>query len=334
MRRRGQPARPAGRQRHGRARGGLRLTALLLLAAAAVLLVVGAELFVENAAAAAARLGVTVLAVAVLLAGAEPEELLTGVLASAQDRPGLAVGDAVGANVTMLTAALGLAALVRPLPVGRRTRLYAGGAAVAGLLAVLALVGGVSRLDGALLVLAYAGLVAGVWRREQAPPVIGELAELDEGRADGPGDARHPARALALLAVGLVVMTAGGAAAVEGATRLVASLGRSDTAVGLTVLGLVTTAELFALVLVAARRGVEEVAVAAVVGSAAYNATATLGAAALVAPLPGGGALPAAAAAALLPLAVVALARGGTLGRPAGALLAAAYLLFTWLVLG
>ena len=313
------------------------MIAVLLLLAAAGLLVAGAELFVDSAAAAASRLGVTVLAVAVLLAGAEPEELVTAVLASAADRPGLAVGDAVGANVTMLTAVLGLAALVRPLPVGRRTRTYAVGAAVAGLLAVLALLGGIGSGEGALLLLAYAGLVAFVWRREQAPPVIGELAELAElAELDDEGDDdsdRAPALSLLLVGVGLALMTAGGVLAVEGATRLVAAVDRTDTAVGLTVLGLVTTAELFAIVLAAARRGVQEVAVAAVVGSAAYNATATLGAAALAGQLPATG-LGAACLAAVLPLALVALSRTGRLGRPAGALLIATYLVFTFVVLG
>lgn len=304
------------------------LIAVVLLLVAAGLLVAGAELFVENAASAAGRLGVTLLAVAVLLAGAEPEELLTAVLASAQHRPGLAVGDAVGANITMLTGALGLAAVVRPLPIGPRTRLYALGSALAGSLAVLALLGGVSRLDGVLLVLAYAGLVAYVWRRERTPPVIGELAEMD----DAP-EGRSPVLALALVAVGLAVMTGGGALAVEGASRLVDLLGQSDTSVGLTVLGLATTAELFAIVLAAARHGVEEVAVAAVVGSAAYNATATLGVAAVVAPLPTGGVLGAAVVAAALPLVVLALSRGGTLGRGAGGALVAAYVLFVVLVL-
>ena len=298
------------------------ILAVVLLLVAAGLLVAGAELFVENAAAAAARLGVTLLATAVLLAGAEPEELLTAVLASAQDRPGLAVGDAVGANVTMLTGALGLAAVVRPLPIGARTRLYAAGSAGAGVLALLALLGGVTRWEGGLLLLAYVVLVAAVWRRERTPPVIGELAEAQD--AD---PSRRPVVALALVAVGLVVMTAGGALAVEGATRLVTAVDRSDTAVGLTVLGLATTAELFALVLAAARHGVEEVAVAAVVGSAAYNATATLGAAAVVAPLPQT-ALVAASVAAALPLAVLALSRRGTLGRAAGGSLLAAYLVF------
>lgn len=304
------------------------ILAVVLLVVAAGLLVAGAELFVENAAAAASRLGVTLLATAVLLAGAEPEELLTAVLASAQDRPGLAVGDAVGANVTMLTGALGLAAVVRPLPIGARTRLYAGGSAGAGVLAVLALLGGVTRLEGVLLLLAYVALVAAVWRRERTPPVIGELAEAQD--AD---PSRRPAVALALVAVGLVVMTAGGGLAVEGATRLVTAVDRSDTAVGLTVLGLATTAELFALVLAAARHGVEEVAVAAVVGSAAYNATATLGAAAVVAPLPQT-ALVAASVAAVLPLAVLALSRGGSLGRAAGGSLLVAYLVFVVATLG
>jgi cation:H+ antiporter len=87
------------------------VTGLLLLLLATGLLVGGAELFVENAAAAARRLGLTLIAVGILLAGAEPEELITGVLASGAGHPGLAAGDALGANVTMLTATLGLAAL-------------------------------------------------------------------------------------------------------------------------------------------------------------------------------------------------------------------------------
>jgi cation:H+ antiporter len=265
----------------------------------------------------------------VLLAGAEPEELLTAVLASARERPGLAAGDALGANITMLTAALGLAALVQPLPVGRRVRLYAVGATGAGLLAVGGLLDGrVGRVEGAGLLLAYALLVAAVWRRERTPPAIGELAELDDDDCTRP-----PAVAVLLVIVGLVVMTVGGVAAVEGAVRVVEALGRTDEAVGLVVLGLATTAELFALVLAAARRGVEEVAVAAVVGSAAYNATMTLGASAVVAPLDVDGLVVPGLLAAVLPLVVVVAGVSGRLGRPAGAALVASYAVFGVLVL-
>jgi cation:H+ antiporter len=305
---------------------------LLLLAGAAVLLVGGAELFVENAASAARRLGVTVLAVGILLAGAEPEELLTAVLAAAQHRPGLAAGDAIGANVTMLTACLGLAALVRPLQLGRRVMQYAVLAAVAGAFAFLALLDGhVGRVEGALLVLAYIALVALVWWREREPPKLGELAELDDDEDDD-GD-RSATTGLLLSLVGVAGMLVGGDLAVNGAVRVVESFGSTDSAVGLTILALATTAELFALVFAAVRHDVPEIAVAGVVGSAAYNATATLGAAALARPLTVDGLVVPAALAALLPIIVLLLAIRGRLGRPAAALLVAVYVVFVAVVL-
>lgn len=307
------------------------MVGFLLLAGAAVLLVGGAELFVENAAAAARRLGVTVLAVGILLAGAEPEELLTAVIAAVQDRPGLAAGDAIGANVAMLTACLGLAALVRPLRLGRRVRQYAVLSSVAGGLALLALLGGrVGRVEGALLVLAYGALVGLVWWREREPPRLGELAELDD---DEDGANRSATTGLLLALVGVAAMLVGGDLAVNGAVRVVEAVGRTDSAIGLTVLALATTAELFALVLTAARHDVPEIAVAGVVGSAAYNATATLGAAALARPLAVDGIVVPAVVAALLPMAVLLLAFRGRLGRPAGLLLLVGYVAFVVAVL-
>ena len=92
-----------------------------LLAVSAVLLIAGAELFAENAAATARRMRITVFGAAFLLAGAEPEEMITAAIASGRHHPGLAAGDAVGANLTMLTLVLGLAALARPLPFGGRS---------------------------------------------------------------------------------------------------------------------------------------------------------------------------------------------------------------------
>ncbi len=304
----------------------------LLLVGAAVLLVGGAELFVENAAGAARRLGVTVLAVGVLLAGAEPEELLTAVIAALRDRPGLAVGDALGANITMLTACLGLAALIRPLGVGHRVRQYALMSAVAAGLAVLVLLDGrVGRVEGGLLVTAYVGLVALVWWREREPPALGELAELDD--EEGDNEPRRPAVALLFALAGVALMVVGGDLAVRGAERVVASLGRTDSAVGLTVLALATTAELFALVLSAARHDVPEIAVAGVVGSAAYNATATLGAAALARPLVADDVLAPALLGLVLPLVLLLLTRRGQLGRPAGAGLAVTYVVYVIAVL-
>lgn len=299
------------------------LTGFLLLAGSAALLTGGAELFAEHAAAAGRRLGVTALAVGLVLAGAEPEELVTALFATVRHHPGIAAGDAIGANVTMLTAVLGLAALVRPVPFGRRVRPYAVAAAVAGFAAALTVAGGrVDRLRGTLLVVAYLVLLAVVWLRERRPPAFGEAAELQESE---PGRAGR-LLPVGLLLVGIALMTLGGRVAVAGAERVVQSLGLHDSTVGLTFVALATTAELFALVWSTARRGATELAVAAVLGSAVYNATVTLGVAALVRPLAVSRVgVPAWCAAGIPLLLLTASLRSGRLPRLAGALLLAGY---------
>jgi cation:H+ antiporter len=111
----------------------------VLLVASAVLLTAGAELIAEHASAAGRRLGVTALAIGLVLAGAEPEEMITAIFASGRHLGGIAAGDAIGANVTMLTAVVGLAALARPLRLSARVRVYALAASAAGVLAAVTL---------------------------------------------------------------------------------------------------------------------------------------------------------------------------------------------------
>ena len=304
------------------------LVAVVLLVAGAGLLTVGAEAFAEHIGGAASRLGVTVLALGILLAGAEPEEAVTAMLASGQGHPALAAGDAIGANLVILTVTIGLAALLTPLPVSRRVMEYAGAAAAAGALAVTLMWNGVlSRLEGAVLVLAYVVGVAWVWRREKEPPVIGEMAEIaEEEHVDTGRD--QPARALLLVLLGLLGMVSGGFLAVRGAEGLVEVFGATESVVGLTVLALATSAEMIALVLAAHRRGVTEIALAGAVGSVAYNATISLGLASWVDPLLLGRHTPVLAVGVVttvLPLVLLAGRRTGHLPRPLGVLLVAGY---------
>ncbi len=97
---------------------------VLAVIAGTGLIVLGAETFAENLSAASARLGVTTFALAVLLAGAEPEELATTVTASFRGAPGIAYGDVIGANIAMCLVALGLAATLAPVPFGPSARRY------------------------------------------------------------------------------------------------------------------------------------------------------------------------------------------------------------------
>jgi cation:H+ antiporter len=311
---------------------------VVLLVIGAALLTAGAEGFAENVSGASARLGVSVLALGLLLAGAEPEEAITAMLAAGQGHPALAAGDAVGANLVILTLTLGLAALVTRLPVTRRGLEYGVAAAVVGAVAWLFLLNGVlGRREGLVLVLLYVGGVVWVWRRERRPPVIGEMAELDD-LDPGSGTEEATGRALLLVLLGLLGMVAGGALAVRGAEGLVGVLGIGESVIGLTVLALATSAEMVALVWAARRRGLSDVVVAGTVGAVAYNATMSLGLAGLVNPLGLGRHNPiiaVAGATAVLPLVLFAGRHSGVLPRTVGALLVLSYVAVTgWLLVG
>ena len=251
------------------------LLAVLLLTSGAALLVGGAEIFAEHAAGAARRLGLHAATLALLVAGAEPEEAVVASIAASQGRGDLAVGDALGANVVIATLVLGLAGVVVPWQVTRRVRVFAAMASGAGALSLLALAAGeVGRYGGALLLGAYLVAVALLWRRRAVVPPV------DDEQRTGSGTG-----AVVRVVVGAVAMAAGGALAVDGAVRLAAQTGRGDGVVGLSVLALATSAEMLALVWAAHRRALRDVAVAAALGAVFFNATATLGIAALVQPL-------------------------------------------------
>lgn len=309
----------------------------LVLAGVGVALIVwGAETFAEHLAMASAQLGVSAFALAILLVGAEPEELVIAVTAALRDAPAIALGDVIGANVAMCLVALGLGAVLAPLPFGTRPRRYALAALPAGALAAwTAWDGTVSRLEGLLLVAAYAAFVATVWAVERQPPELGEAREVAEAEAELKGAeatplghqvAYRPGRDVVLVLLGAAALAVGALALVEGVRR-VSGIESTQARLGLVVVGFATAFELVVLAWSSARRGIGEALTAGVVGSFTYNLTMTLGAGALARPLRVGD--PAllrgpwlAMLAALL--VVVALAwRSRTLRRPAGFVLLA-----------
>lgn len=301
------------------------MIAFVLVVVGGALLVAGAELFAEHVARVANWLGITVVGVGILLAGAEPEEAATAVIAAIRDAPGLAVGDTIGANFVILTLTLGLAALVAPIPVSGKVLRFALAAAVTAIGPVLVLLDGVvTRWEGAVLVAVFIAVVVWIWRVDRRPPMLGELAEMDEDELTGRGGVGD----LALALSGIGLMVAGGFVAVRGAEGLLDVLGLRESTVGLTVLAFATSAEMLALVWSAGRRGLTEVVVAGAVGCVLYNSTVSLGLAALARPLNVGSdprLMTMAIVVAALPLALVLGRRKGVLGRGIGALLAATY---------
>jgi cation:H+ antiporter len=310
---------------------------IVLVGVGVASIVWGSEVFADHLGAAAVRLNVSSFALALLLAGAEPEELATAVTASLRDAPAIAFGDVVGANIAICCVALGVGALVAPLPFSWRVIRYAlFGFPIGAIAALFIWDGTVDRLQGVLSIGLYIVYVSVIWWAERRPPALGETGELAEAaeefaveRARG---IRHwVGKDLLLVLAGLMGIVLGSILLVE-AVRHISQIEETQTKLGVTLVGFATAFELVVLAWSTARRGATDAAVAGVVGSFTYNVTMTSGVAAVVHPLKILNAsllhFPLLAMLGALAFSTLLAVPKRSLNRVAGRILVAAYLLF------
>ncbi len=267
---------------------------LALLVLVTGLLVLGADWFIDGIGDLARALGVSALVLGVILAGFEPEEMLTAAFASGRGAPALAVGNVIGTNITIVAVALGLSALITPIVIDLRVRRQAIIATLASILPIVLLfVGSVNRIAGVLLLALFVGYTFHLFRIDRAAM---KRMEVREAREDDDADEEDQGwrpelgkfqwRPLAMTLGGLLAMAVGGPAIVEGALRLAQIAGLGEGVVGATIVSLGTGAEMIALGVTAARKKHTEVLVGGILGSFAYNLLVTLGLAAVIRPLP------------------------------------------------
>ena len=259
--------------------------ALFLLVVGTGLLLVGSDWFLDGAGDLARALGISTLVLGVLLAGLEPEEMLTAAIASARGAPALAVGNVIGTNVTIVTAALGLSALLFPMVIDPSVRRQALIATLVSIIpTVLLFLGVVTQLEGGFLLVVFVSYTFFLFRtdREAAKRIV-EADDDDDDEQVRPGLHWKP---VLLTFGGLAAMAVGGPATVEGALRLTQTIGFSQGVVGATIVSLGTGAEMIALGVSAARKRRSDILVGGILGSFAYNLLATLGLAAALHPLP------------------------------------------------
>jgi cation:H+ antiporter len=248
-----------------------------------VLLIAGAELLVRGASnlAAALRVSPLVIGLTIVAYGTSAPELAVSVQAGINGQGGLALGNVVGSNIFNVLLILGLSASIAPLVVARQlvradVPLMIG---VAFIFLLLALDGGISRLDGLVLfagAISYSAYTLIQSRKERDPPV--KTPTTDEQRR-----APWPVQILALLA-GLGMLVLGSEWLVNGAVMFAESLGVSELIIGLTIVAAGTSLPEVATSVLASMRGARDIAVGNVVGSNIFNLLSVLGLTALVSP--------------------------------------------------
>lgn len=262
------------------------LPALSLALGFAVLLV-SADRFVVGASALARNLGVSPLVVGLVIVGfgtSAPEMLVSGI-AAWQGNAGLSIGNAVGSNITNVGLILGISALVRPLYVHSSLLRRELPILLVAMLVALALLldGTLGRLDGALLLAGFVGLVywtlALAWQKRGH----GEDVLVREYDAHMPPPMTTTAALVRLLA-GLALLLASAQLLVWAAVEIAVAFGVSDLVIGLTVVAIGTSLPELAASVTAALKNEHDIAIGNVVGSNTFNLLAVLGLPGLIRP--------------------------------------------------
>lgn len=304
------------------------LLTLAALLGGVALLAYAADQFVLGAARVALLRRVPSLVVGVVVVGfgTSAPELLVSTLAAASDDAAIAVGNVVGSNLANLTLLLGVGAVMVPLGVRSRTVIREAPLTVAATLGFALAVqgGGISPLEGVLLLLAMAGMMAVVVRGGEPDPLGPETVEL----ADPTPHRLRPEVVRTLL--GLVGTIAGAQMLLAGALDLAERAGLAEGFVGATLVAVGTSLPELVTVVQSARRRETDLIVGNLLGSNIFNALVVGGVVGLVptsvidAPQLTGLASIAAVVAALL--AWAAMRTGHTVTRREGVVLVLGYL--------
>lgn len=256
-----------------------------LLLAGLVLLAAGGESLVRGAARLARTLGISALVVGltVVAFGTSTPELFVGLVAAAQDKHELLLGNVVGSNIANVWLVLGLAALMRPMKVALNLIKFDVPIMIFTLTAfmVLAFTGQlITRWEAGGLVTALVAYMCFTCfiSRHEGDDVADEYKE-------GLAPAEKPGRALLLIVLGIVGLQFGAKFLVDSASNLATAFGISQHMIGLTIVAIGTSLPEIATSIIAVRRGQSDIAVGNIVGSNIFNILAVVGFSGLITPL-------------------------------------------------
>ncbi len=254
---------------------------LAAVAGGIVLLAVAADQFVVGAARVAVLRKVPPLLVGVLIVGfgTSAPELLVSVIAASGGEPEVAFGNIVGSNLANLTLLLGIAAVLVPLSIDSRVVRREAPLVVAAmfLLLLAAQGGGVSRGEGAGLLVAMAGVMVVVTRAQAGDPLTEETIEFADASTHRFGV--EVARTVA----GLAGTVGGAQLLLWGAVDLADRAGLSAGFVGVSMVAVGTSLPELVTVLQSARRNETDLIVGNLLGSNLFNTLVVGGAVGLIA---------------------------------------------------
>jgi len=269
------------------------LIAIALILAGFFLLIWSADLLVDNASELASRLGVSTFLVGVIVVGfgTSAPEMFVSAMAAFDNKGNLALGNALGSNITNIGLVLGAAAVVRAMPVAlSAARIDIPIVIATGLISVFFVSDGIlSNVNGYLLLLLLAVYL--IWSaRQPAATSQKDTNQSDSNQASAEaqklsaaGEVEIPysnkptvlLTVLAITSIGFLMVAS--KMLVSGAVTVAQYFGVGELVIGLTIVAIGTSLPELAAAVAAARKGVHDMIIGNIIGSNIFNTLGVLG---------------------------------------------------------
>jgi len=255
------------------------LAASIAILVGLVVLVWSADRFVLGAASTARHLGMSPLMIGMTIVslGTSAPEIFVSATASLDGSGTLAIGNAIGSNITNIGLVLGITALIAPLPIqGRMLKKE-----IPILLLVTVIAGltlqdlDISLMDSIIMLICL--VITLFWLfNESSEQEIGGLGEEEAEEIESMSNAK----AAFWLVVGLLALMISAKILVWGAVEVARYFGVSELIIGLTIVAIGTSLPELAASVASALKGHHDIAIGNVVGSNIFNLLAVM-------PIPG-----------------------------------------------
>ncbi|QBG36630.1 calcium/sodium antiporter [Litorilituus sediminis] len=265
------------------------LEQVFILVVALVALVWSADKFVFGASSLARNLGVSpmIIGLTIVAMGSSAPEMMTAATASLQGSPDLAVGNAIGSNITNIALVLGITALLQPLSVSSQTvkREIPLILIISAFAYWILLDQHFSFLEGVELMIGFfiyiiALLVITLRRTKDKPSDDPLVIEAEQEVAE----AVDMKLSIMWLVVGVIILPISANYLVDSSVFIAKTFGVSDLVIGLTIVAIGTSLPELAASIMSILKKEDDLALGNIIGSNIFNILAVLSLAGVIAP--------------------------------------------------
>lgn len=242
-----------------------------------ILLIFAADKFILGAAALAKHLGVSTMLVGLIVVGfgTSAPEMVVSAIASFKGNSGLAMGNAIGSNITNIALVLGVGLLITPMQV--KSKVIKREMPILLMVCLLALFLlldlSLTFIDGIILLVSMLGvtLLLGFLGMSESKDSYSDEIESEYDLSI------KMSHAVLFLLFGVIVLPLASQLMVIGATDIAQYFGVSDLVIGLTIVALGTSLPELAAIIASAAKKEHDLAIGNIVGSNIFNLLGVIG---------------------------------------------------------